>query len=60
MHIIDPHNKEILKVTNLESALKQAETFKSFGNDENEFERKQNQYWENIYNQLLELKKKIV
>jgi len=60
MRIKDLHGKGI-EITDLEKAIKQAETFKGYSHQDKsfaEFDKRQKAYWTDIYEKLLILKKK--
>jgi hypothetical protein len=60
MKVIDINGNE-LTVTDLNKAIEQANMFQGFKHEDKRFEKfddQQNRYWSDLYQKLLELKKK--
>lgn len=55
MQIIDLEGKEI-KVTDLDKAIEQADTFRNMGDEADEFEKERKAYWQDLYDKLIKLK----
>ncbi|WP_431609243.1 hypothetical protein [Chryseobacterium sp. 'Rf worker isolate 10'] len=61
MKITDLHGHSI-EVTNLQIAIKQAKEFKDFSHEDksfSDFDQKQNVYWADMYNKLIQVRKQL-
>lgn len=55
MYIRCPKEKTNIKVEDLESSIKQADQFRKYGDKNNSYHKKQRNYWNAIYKQLIDL-----